>query len=49
MRSTIRRTLAALAALAVPAVLAGADAAHAQSTADEIAKYRDALQDGNPA
>ena len=46
MRSTIRRTLAALA---VSAALASAGGAHAQSTADEIAKYRDALQDGNPA
>jgi sulfur-oxidizing protein SoxA len=47
MRITMRRTLAAsLAASALATLIGGA---FAQSTADEIAKYREALQDGNPA
>ena len=47
MRSNIVR---GVAVLAVAGAVAGiGDAALAQSTADEIAKYRDALQDGNPA
>ena len=47
MPGTMRRVVAASAAVAV---FAGVVAnALAESTADEIAKYRDALQDGNPA
>ncbi|MDQ2916128.1 MAG: sulfur oxidation c-type cytochrome SoxA [Pseudomonadota bacterium] len=47
MPSTMRRTLATgLAASALVAVVGGA---LAQSTTDEIARYREALQDGNPA
>jgi sulfur-oxidizing protein SoxA len=47
MRTTIQRKLAAgCAATALAAVMNGA---LADSTADEIAKYREALQDGNPA
>ncbi|MFI4887921.1 MAG: sulfur oxidation c-type cytochrome SoxA [Burkholderiales bacterium] len=47
MRTIVRRTLAAgFAASALAAVVGGV---FAQSTSDEIAKYREALQDGNPA
>jgi L-cysteine S-thiosulfotransferase len=47
MRTTMRRKLAvACAATALAAVMGGA---LAESTTDEIAKYREALQDGNPA
>jgi L-cysteine S-thiosulfotransferase len=52
MQPVKRRALAATCAI-VAALLAGAagisGVAFAQSTADEIQKYRDALQDGNPA
>jgi L-cysteine S-thiosulfotransferase len=52
MQPVKRRALAATCAI-VAALLAGAagisGVALAQSTADEIQKYRDALQDGNPA
>jgi len=47
-----RRALAATAAIAAFAALGAAGIAGgalAQSTSDEIQKYRDALQDGNPA
>ena len=48
MSSTMRRTLAAgIAASALEALIGAAFAQ--SSTADEIAKYREALQDGNPA
>ena len=47
MRTIIGPTLAA-AVLAI-AIAATARGAFAESTADEIAKYREALQDGNPA
>jgi L-cysteine S-thiosulfotransferase len=47
MRTTMQRKLAAgCAATALAAVMGGA---LAESTTDEIAKYREALQDGNPA
>jgi L-cysteine S-thiosulfotransferase len=47
MRTTMQRRLAvASAAIALAAVMGGA---LAESTSDEIAKYREALQDGNPA
>jgi sulfur-oxidizing protein SoxA len=52
MQPVKRRALGATCAI-VAALLAGAagisGVAFAQSTADEIQKYRDALQDGNPA
>ena len=48
MSSTMRRTLAAGIAAGALAALIGAAFAQT-STADEIAKYREALQDGNPA
>ena len=47
MRATLRQALAACVAAAAAAAAIGG--AFAQSTADEIAKYREALQDGNPA
>jgi L-cysteine S-thiosulfotransferase len=47
MRSMMRWTLATGVAAAALATVVGS--ALAQSTADEIAKYREALQDGNPA
>lgn len=46
MRTMIRLAVAAGAALAFAASIG---AALGESTADEIAKYREALQDGNPA
>jgi L-cysteine S-thiosulfotransferase len=47
MRMTMRRMIAAgLGAVALATVTGGA---FADSTTDEIAKYREALQDGNPA
>ena len=52
MQPMKRRALAATAVIAAFAALAAAGIAGvalAQSTADEIQKYRDALQDGNPA
>ena len=52
MQTMKRRALAATCAIVAAAALgvAGiAGVAFAQSTADEIQKYRDALQDGNPA
>src|SRR5690242_3480067 len=48
MSSTMRRTLAAGIAASALAGLIGAAFAQS-STADEIAKYREALQEGNPA
>jgi sulfur-oxidizing protein SoxA len=48
MSSTMRRTLAAGIAASALAALIGAAFAQS-STVDEIAKYREALQDGNPA
>jgi sulfur-oxidizing protein SoxA len=48
MSRTIRRALAAGIAAGALAALIGAAFAQS-STADEIAKYREALQDGNPA
>jgi len=47
MRTTMQRALAA--GCAATALAAMMSAALAESTTDEIAKYREALQDGNPA
>ena len=47
MRTIIRRAVAAAVLAGTLAVTVGG--AFAESTADEIAKYREALQDGNPA
>ena len=47
MRITMRRSV--VAAVGATALSASVGAALAESTSEEIAKYREALQDGNPA